>query len=78
MYKLILVDDDVNTIQGIQRHIPLKELGIDIPPLEQYEITAVGDSIGDLAGTLNVVGFTEKGFFTDIKRKAGADPRQAA
>ena len=56
----------------------LKELGIDIPPLEQYEITAVGDSIGDLAGTLNVVGFTEKGFFTDIKRKAGADPRQAA
>lgn len=30
MYKLILVDDDVNTIQGIQRHIPLKELGIEL------------------------------------------------
>ena len=30
MYKLILVDDDVNTIQGIQRHIPLTQLGIEL------------------------------------------------
>ena len=30
MYKLILIDDDVNTIEGIKRHIPLAELGIEL------------------------------------------------
>lgn len=30
MYKLILVDDDVHTIEGIKRHIPLNELEIEL------------------------------------------------
>lgn len=30
MFKLILVDDDLHTIEGIKKHIPLKELEIEL------------------------------------------------
>ncbi len=30
MYKIILVDDDVTTVEGMKRHIPFKELGIEL------------------------------------------------
>ena len=30
MYKLILVDDDIHTIEGIKKHIPLESLEIEL------------------------------------------------
>lgn len=30
MYKLVIIDDDILTVEGIQKHIPLKDLNIEV------------------------------------------------
>lgn len=54
----------------------LEELGIETPPLEQYEIKATADHVGDLAGMLNAIGLVEEGFYTNVSVKTDEASRQ--
>jgi len=72
-------DSHWNEIAGyIGAKALLEEIGVDVPPLEQYEMTAVGDGIGDLASMLNAIGLVEKGFQTEVRAKSGREERQSA
>jgi len=46
----------------------LEELGMQIPPLEQFTITPTEDGSGDLANMLNVIGLVEEGFVSQVRR----------
>jgi len=49
----------------------MEELGIEVPPLKQYTLTAVEDGYGDLSNMLNVIGLVEKGFATTVSMDSG-------